>query len=575
MLPKNCQDKIDNLFLEFNQHHRPGCAMGITWKGEQIYSKGFGMSNLEIGTPITPKTVFHGGSVSKQFTALCTALLADEEWFSRKDDIRIYFPEMGPFTELINIDHLLHMTCGLQDIYFIWQFLKGYHEDDLFTEEEALDLLTRLKTLMFSPGERFSYSNTAYFILGQLVKRVTGKSLTELSRERIFKPLGMSNTFFREDRTRLIPGRAAGYCPYEYMHSRVEENKTELDNEHCNVGENCELPGAGQLWTTVEDLHLWALNFLADCPIGDKKFIKKITSPGTLNSGLECNYSHGYFLGRRKGRKYLFHEGGSTGYNAFMYILPAEELAIYGLANSNYFLSYLYQKLGMEPCELISDFILEEEITPSDTSQLLQKNTKAGINDPGSSEFNLYAGSYQYPVTSTIWKIRAGTDGLLVDENGIKEIELWPAEENTFCSADNYFTCTFKLQEDRTVEKLKVDLAGTKESQDFLPFVLGDREYLQEFVGEYYCEDLETAYVITVEEGRLQLKNKDRHRSAQDFFYKPGCPDHFYTFNPPLICCYYSISFLRDTKKAVNSMIFRDYDGDKREVFQFKKQKRG
>jgi CubicO group peptidase (beta-lactamase class C family) len=157
---------VDSIFEAFRGTERPGCAVAVSEGGEQVLSRAYGMADLEHNVPNTAETVFEPGSVSKQFTAAATILLALDDKLSLDDDIREYIPELPDYGNAITIRHLLNHTSG------------------------------------------YSYTNTGYNLQAILVERVSGMSFAEFSRVRIFEPLGMTRTEWRDDFTRIVEDRA-------------------------------------------------------------------------------------------------------------------------------------------------------------------------------------------------------------------------------------------------------------------------------------------------------------------------------------------------------------------------------
>ena len=136
------------------------------------------------------------------------ALLAEDGKLSLDDDIRKHVPEIPAYARPITIRHLIHHTSGLRDQ---WSLLgmADWREDDLITEGDVLSIVSRQKELNFLPGDEYTYSNTGYTLLAVIVKRVSGKSLRQFADERIFQPLGMTNTHFHDDHTMVVPGRTS------------------------------------------------------------------------------------------------------------------------------------------------------------------------------------------------------------------------------------------------------------------------------------------------------------------------------------------------------------------------------
>jgi len=283
----NSNLKIDSLFSKYNTN-TPGVALAVVKNGRIVFEKGYGMANLENNVPVTSQSVFHIASVSKQFTAFVIYLLENEGKISFEDDVRKYFPELPDYGTPIKIKHLLAHTSGLRDQWAILT-LAGWRMDDNITTEQILKLVIRQKNTNFKPGTEFSYSNTGYTLLGELVHQITGKTLAKYAAEKIFTPLGMTKTQFNMDNRKIVKGRVYSY----------EIN----DGEYINKGLNYSNIGATGLLTTVEDLSKWALNF--ENPIvGTRKLIERFNEPSYLDDGkkIVSNIIEGDTLFHAKGQ---------------------------------------------------------------------------------------------------------------------------------------------------------------------------------------------------------------------------------------------------------------------------------
>ncbi len=247
---------IDAIFSEWTAQ-TPGVAIAVVRDEKVIYSRGYGMASLEHSAPVAVDTVFDIGSTSKQFTAACILLLAEDGKLSISDEVRKYIPELPQYERPITIAHLLHHTSGLRD-YTALMGLGGLSIEPDYTDAFLLEIIFRQKGLNFPPGERFSYSNTNFFLLGEIVRRVSGMPLSRFAKERIFDPLGMSSTIFMDDHLAVIPRRAESYYPREDGSGGFTLAISLMDNV-----------GDGGVYTTVEDLAKWDANFYHNMPRPD------------------------------------------------------------------------------------------------------------------------------------------------------------------------------------------------------------------------------------------------------------------------------------------------------------------
>lgn len=370
-------EKVDAIFAPWNKPDSPGCALAVIHNGRTIYEKGYGQANLEHNIPITPHSVFYIGSVSKQFTAMCIALLIDQGKLSLEDDIHQYIPELQDFSQPVKIRHLIFHTSGLRD-YLTLLGLAGipfgsYHE------KEVLGLLSRQKELNFTPGTEYLYSNSGYFLLSVIVKRVSGQSLGDFAQENIFKPLGMTHSLFLEDYSRIIPQRAAGYFP-----EGKEQFKNYISTYDC--------VGAGGLYTSTQDLALWMDNF-SHGKVGGKELLEWLQTPGKLDSGKELPYGFALSLSTYKGLKTVGHGGALGGYRAAVLRFPAQNFSVICLAN-------LSTINSMRLAQQVADIYLagqfqEEKEKPISKSRKKTKTEKSQeLMKLTTSQLQEYAGAY-------------------------------------------------------------------------------------------------------------------------------------------------------------------------------------
>jgi len=310
---------VDEVFADLTKAGSPGCALGVYQDGKIIYSKGYGLANLEENVAIKPQSVFDIGSTSKQFTAASILLLEKQGKLSVNDDVRKYIPELPDYGQKITILQLLNHTSGLRD-YLTLMELAGTNVDSVTTDEDALRMIVRQKALNFAPGSDWLYSNTGFFLLSVIVKRVSGKTLQEFAGENIFAPLEMSHTQYRDDHTSLIPNRALAYDAKE------KGGGYKLDVSYF------EQTGDGAVHTSVEDLLKWDENFYRG-QIGGKEFLSEIQEPGKLNSGKVLDYAKGLRIADYRGLRTVSHGGSWGGYRAELLRFPEQHFSVACLCN--------------------------------------------------------------------------------------------------------------------------------------------------------------------------------------------------------------------------------------------------
>jgi CubicO group peptidase (beta-lactamase class C family) len=306
-IPDSTIKKIDKLFAQWDNANSPGCVVGIVRNDSLIFAKGYGMANLEYGIRITPETIFHMASVSKQFTAYAIVLLAKQGKLNLDDDVRKYLPWFPDLKEKITIRHLLNHTSGIRDQ---WQLLaiSGTRLDDVITQEHIVKILSKQQALNFKPGEQYSYSNSGYTMAAEIVKSVTGQSLRKFADSAIFKPLGMRNTHFHDDCTEIVKNRS-----YSYQ----RRDSTSFSNSILSYSN----AGATSLFTNINDISRWIMNFYHPA-IRDQKDIALLADKGKLNNGKETSYGLGISVEPYKGWRQYSHSGGDAGYRTYLTVFP-------------------------------------------------------------------------------------------------------------------------------------------------------------------------------------------------------------------------------------------------------------
>jgi CubicO group peptidase (beta-lactamase class C family) len=294
----------------------PGCTIGASRSGATV-SAAFGFADLERRMPLTPTSILEAGSVSKQFTAGAIVLLALDGKLSLDDDIRRYFPELPAYEHVITIRHLLTHTSGLRDWGAIAS-LEGWPRGTrAYTNAHVLEIAARQRALNHAPGSAYSYTNTGYNLLALLVARVSGQSFADFTRDRLFLPLGMSNTSWRDDHTRLVQGRALAYA------NAGTGFATAMPNENAH--------GNGGLLTTVRDLLVW--NDAMDRAALGKPFADSIVKRYVLTNTRTINYALGINVVRTRGTLEINHSGSTGGYRAQLVRFPDARVSVAVLCN--------------------------------------------------------------------------------------------------------------------------------------------------------------------------------------------------------------------------------------------------
>ncbi|MCK6618603.1 MAG: beta-lactamase family protein [Cyclobacteriaceae bacterium] len=319
--PVDTLEQVDKLFSSWN-NATPGMAVAIDRNGQLIYNKAFGLADLERLVPNTTNTIFECGSVSKQFTAAAILLLVKEGKLSLSDNVRKYIPELPEYDAPITIQHLLNHTSGLKDWGVIYGLAGWPRSTRVYTQELSFDIVFRQRSLNFTPGSQYSYSNSNYVLLVLIVERVSGQSLAEFTANRFFKPLGLIHTQWRDNFREVIPNRAEAY--------RKNQSKYEHDMPFENVH------GPGGLLTTTADLLRWNKLLETSEILGPEISALRI-KPGKLTTGSEIDYAAGLSIGQVNGFKEISHSGATAGYRAWLAYYPEKKLSVAILSNDGGF----------------------------------------------------------------------------------------------------------------------------------------------------------------------------------------------------------------------------------------------
>jgi CubicO group peptidase (beta-lactamase class C family) len=310
---------VDALFASWDLPGSPGCALAVARNGTPLYTRGYGYANLDYDVPITPQTVFDVASITKQFVAASLSMLALEGKLSLDDNVRRWLPELPEYQWPITLRHMLHHTSGLRDYLNLFP-LAGRDDYYPISHARILAMMSRQRALIFPPGERYLYSNTAYMLLAQVLERAGGQSLGEMTEVRIFGPLGMGGSLMYENREAIIPRRAIGYDRDDDGHVRMVHNY------------NFDVAGDGQLYSTVEDLLRWD-NYLHGA--AKPAIYPLMLTEGYLNNGDATGYAQGIELGSYRGLRTVEHSGSSWGFRSELMRFVEPGLAIAIACNSD------------------------------------------------------------------------------------------------------------------------------------------------------------------------------------------------------------------------------------------------
>lgn len=520
------EKQVDQLFTAWDRKESPGAAVAVVKDGKILYKKGYGMANLEYDIPNRPDTIFHIASVSKQFTTFSVLLLEKDGKLSLDDDIRKYIPEVPDFGKTITLRHLAHHTSGLRDQWALIA-MAGGRLDDVITKEHILKLVERQKELNFEPGAEYLYSNTGYTLLAEVVARVSGKSFAEFTEERIFKPLNMTNTLFYSDHEKIVRNRAYSYRPFGKGYK-----KSVLS--YANVG-------ATSLFTTVEDLSLWAVNF-ENPKVGDRNLMEKMKKRGVLNNGRTISYALGQSVGKYRRLNRISHSGGDAGYRTYLGRFPDEKFSVIVFSNDGAF-------GAGQMARKVVDIYLKDQINAKNKSLPKKKVTPAKLPKKEVKSINVdvntlkeYVGSYQLQPNFII-KITQSNGNLFAQATGQSRLDLIAQTKTSFAVKNVAAKIIFHRDDKNKVNLLKLHQGGrisdAKRIKPFDPNAVN----LADYSGHFYSEELATEYIFTVKDGKLIAE----HSRLSDITLSPVKNDFFranrWFFN--------QIEFVRNENKEI------------------------
>ena len=493
---------VDALFAEFAGKASPGIAVGVAVDGEPVLTRGYGLADLEHSIPIQPSTVFHVASVSKQFTAFAAALLAADGKLDLDADIREVLPELPDFGVPITARQLVHHTSGLKDQWTLFE-LGGMELDNRLRQRQIVRMASRVGGLNFPPGTDYTYSNTGYTLLAELVARISGQSFREFADARIFAPLEMQDTLFYDDVTEIVPHRAQSY------------EKDDDGKWHRSLL-NFDNVGATSLHTTVVDLLRWGDNFSRPA-VGRGEAVDSLFRMSQLNDGTPLNYGFGLQRQEIAGHAALWHSGSDAGYRSIFAVFPAEKLVIAILANSPVEL--------LPPLAQLASIYLD---SPGD-AKAWQAALPSAI-EPARETLDGVAGHY-YAAGRSALHLRRDGDALVAVSPGGEPQKLTFREDGSFDFGDEerlwgrYFRPVDTADGlGRLVESGISAVAGyTVTFQGYEPRVPSAGE-LMVIAGDYRSEALDITYSVLVKDGELAAQTL---WSAEPVTLHPTIADHY------------------------------------------------
>jgi CubicO group peptidase (beta-lactamase class C family) len=461
------EPQVDKIFARWTST-TPGCAVGVAVDGEPALLKAYGMADLERDVKNGPDTIFEAGSVAKQFTAAAVLLLAGDGRLSLDDDVRMYVPELPAFDTPVTIRQMITHTSGLRDWGSVVAIAGWPRTTRVHTHAHVLEVAGRQRALNFEPGTRWSYSNTGYNLAAILVARVSGMSFADFTRTRLFEPLNMTRTSWRDDHTRIVRNRAMAYD------ARPDGFHLEMPFENVH--------GNGGLLTTVGDLLKWNENFERP-KVGDAAFVAALQRPGTFSDGRPHGYGLGLFVGAHRGVRQIDHSGSTAGYVAHLARYPDQHLSVAVLCNAT-------SGGASQAARAVADLYLGDRA----------RTPRPPAAAPGVSAADLECVSGVYRSVRTGVPLTIERSEAQLRSNGQALI---PLSGTRFVTAARE---TWAVQSSGGLHV--VDEFGTLETYERVPRAAPAIARLRELAGTYTSDEAEAALTVAVEDAGLVVRRR-------------------------------------------------------------------
>jgi CubicO group peptidase (beta-lactamase class C family) len=505
--------EVDRLFAKWNRLDSPGCAVGIIKGGQLVYSKGFGSSNLEYRVPNTTQTVFETASFTKSVTCVCLALLMDEGKITPEDDLRKFIPEMQIFDPPIRIADMVRCRSGLWDHISV-PTLIGW-ENSAITEADFFSLIRGQKTLPFQPGTEFRYSSGDYFLLGIIIQRLSGSSLPDFARQRIFEPLGMKRTSFDDDPTRIVEQRAFG-------HHKPHGDDWRLMTIHGG------LVGGGGLNSCVDDLVVWDRNF-TDNKLPKGRYLDELLREGSLLGNRYCLDVDAYVkelnpdagrdspAGQYRGLRRRQFTGGAWGLSTAMTQFLDEGWTFICLSNCSEIAAWTMNAR-------MADLLLASRLAPLSVKPSERSTSDQPAVQLSEADLREKVGTYRVRSTGHIWRIAIKDGSLHVTDHLLKTHWLRPLGAMRFDPEGPFFYESTQFVFSRTQPTSPIRLAsqwnepGNKGRLEFenVQLVEPTPDQLTKYVGHYISDELAASHRFLVRDGQLWLRVNSRRWEQLD-----------------------------------------------------------
>jgi CubicO group peptidase (beta-lactamase class C family) len=476
--------KIDSIFQIYS--NKPGSAIAIVKEGKTIFKKGYGMANLTYDIPVRSNTIFDVGSISKQFTAASIFLLEQEGKLQLNDPIQKFLPRIPNYdAKPITIRDLIYDTSGLRE-YLATLYSKNKYHGDSFNNEDVIKLVARHKGLNFPTGTKHSWGHTNYALLASIVEKVSGKSLGAYAKEKIFNPLGMTNTYYKENKDTIVKNTAIGY------QSEGDKFKQFHYHNHTVIGD-------GGLHTNVEDFVRWSNNIKTGT-VGGEQFIKRMITPGTLVNGKKIGYAGGLYFENHYGIDGLprvAHSGSWGGFQSLFYKFLNQDLAIIILSNNT-------ETNVWGLLDQLAPLFLANEIAQA--QQAMNNNANVEIQPLSLSklENENFSGMYYNTLNGYLRQIDLEGNRLMYKRAGANPTPLVAIASNTLIYEHAPQVKFIFNESPYTSMVVTINDGEPAPYQKYTKHTYKNSE-LKQFNNNYYNEDMDEVFEILALENELQM----------------------------------------------------------------------
>ncbi|MEM9051952.1 MAG: serine hydrolase domain-containing protein, partial [Bacteroidota bacterium] len=483
---ENLEARIDSMIPPTVNDTTPGLVIGVLSNGELIYSKGFGLANLAYSITNDSKVVYNIGSVSKQFLGYAFAMLHVEGKLNIDDPVSKYLDPWPEFDQVVTLRHLLTHTSGYREAYTMSNLAGRSVGVDRLSRDECLEVVRRQPELEFTPGSKYVYNSTAWVILAEVLEEVVDMPADQWVSENILKPLEMDNTQIESEVGEVIYNGAESYY--------------EDDGIYTNPKSNRAIFGAAEVYSSIEDMAKWIDNFKT-AKVGGEEVNKLFLDSYELNDGSDAGYALGIGIGEYRGAKRYRHTGGHEAFISQLSYFPEYDLGVVMISN-----------FGSEAVFYSSDIVdimLQDHLTEEPEEEL--KSIK--VKTKKLEELEGFYMAYDYGD----WiELEVVNDTLTVDGRN----RLIPIGKNVFMVLNRNKTMTVNTEVTPPSLSFSDEPGIAYEiATEWKP----DLAELNSFSGDYWIEELEGVYHMTLVDSTLSINHRWMgemilEHIVQDFF---------------------------------------------------------